>query len=100
MIVWCAVSANQVIGPYYPGHLIVNHESYLRLLNNLFLPMLPGLPPNTVSQQDGAPFHYGISVRQLFDEKLLASWIGRGVLYLGQHAPQILRLLASFCGDI
>lgn len=76
--VWCAMSANQVFGPYYFDSPIVTGESYKQLLTNYFLPMLPSLPPDAIFQQDGAPPHYSLEVRQLLDEKLPDSWIGRG----------------------
>ena len=74
---WAAMSVNKVIGPYYFDEPIVNAESYLHLLNNYFLPMLPSLPPGTLFQQDGAPPHYSREVRALLDEKLPDLWIGR-----------------------
>lgn len=75
--VWAAMSVNEIIGPYYFDEPIVNAESYLHLLNNYFLPMLPSLPPGTLFQQDGAPPHYSREVRALLDEKLPDLWIGR-----------------------
>lgn len=79
MTVWCAISIKQVIGPYYFAHSIVNEDGYLSSLNNVFFPLLPGLPPDTHFQQNGAPPHYRVAVRQVLDDKFPGSWIGRGV---------------------
>lgn len=76
--VWCAMSVNEVIGPYYFDEPNFNGASYLHLLNRFFLSMLPNLSQDTIFQQDGAPPHYSREVRDLLDEKLPDSWIGRG----------------------
>ena len=76
--VWCALAIDRVIGPYYFDERNVTGESYLNLLNNFFIPMLPDLPSNIIFQQDGAPPHYSRAVRELLDSELPNSWIGRG----------------------
>ena len=76
--VWCALSIDRVIGPYYFDDPIVTGDSYLHLLNNYFLPMLSELPANAIFQQDGAPPHYRRAVRGLLNEQMPYSWIGRG----------------------
>lgn len=43
--VWEAMSEKDVIEPYYVEEPVVNVESYLNLLNEYFLSMLPSVPP-------------------------------------------------------
>lgn len=45
------MSFKEVIGPYYSDEPKVNAESYLPLLNNYFLLMLPLLPLGTLFDQ-------------------------------------------------
>lgn len=57
--VWCALTIDHVICPFYFDKSIVNREreSQLSLLSTFFLPILPDLPSNINLQQDGAPSH-------------------------------------------
>lgn len=64
-------------GLYYFDSPLVTGESYKQLLTNYFLPVLPSLPPDAIFQKDGTPSHYSLEVRQLLNEKLLDSKIGR-----------------------
>ena len=75
--VWCALSTNQVVGLYYFDSSTVTGSSYLNMLNNYFLPMLPNLPNNVLFQQDGAPAHYDRRVAGVLNENLSSAWIGR-----------------------
>lgn len=76
--VWCPISINQVVGPYYSDKPIVDGCSYIRLLNKFFLPMTPSLPPGSSFQQDRASPHCRMIRRQLLDVKLSGLWIQRG----------------------
>ena len=69
VIVWAAMSHRGVIGPFFfDGN--VTGESYLAMLQNFLWPQLANLPD--VDQlhfmQDGAPPHFGLSVRKLLDD--------------------------------
>ena len=71
---------NQIIGPFFfEGH-IVNGDRYLEMLQNYFIPKLDNLEliEDTVFQQDGAPCHFALQVRQFLNEKFPNRWIGRG----------------------
>ncbi len=76
--VWCALWRNRVGGLYYFDTSIVTGSSYLNLLNNYFLPMLPNLPSNVLFQHDGVPPHYDGGVIRLLNENLPSAWAGRG----------------------
>ena len=43
-----------------------------------FIPKLADNPGDIKFQQDGAPPHYAVSVREYLDQKLGTRWIGRG----------------------
>ena len=81
--IWCAVSRNQVVGLYCFDSSTVTGSSYLNMLSNYFLPMLPNLLNNVSFQQDGAPPHYDRRVVRLLNENLSSAWIGRGVPLTG-----------------
>ena len=76
--VWCALGKDRIIGPFsFEGH-VVNRESYLEMLQNYFIPELTHLGPtgDTVFQQNGAPCHFALSVRQFLNESVSNRWIG------------------------
>ncbi|CAF1680033.1 unnamed protein product, partial [Adineta ricciae] len=65
--VWCAMSRTHLIGPFFFEGDTVNGEKYLSMLQNFFLP-----------EQDGAPPHFAVDVRQYLDHQFPQRWIGRG----------------------
>ena len=75
--VWCAISSNLVIGPYFFEEN-VNGKNYLDMLQNFFWPYIQskGLCPKIMFQQDGAPAHYSLIVRNWLDKRLPGRWIG------------------------
>ena len=78
VMVWCGVSKNEIIGPYFFGNETVTGESYKKLLRYYAFPKLRDYPDNTIFQQDGAPPHYAVPVRQYLDKKYPNKWMGRG----------------------
>lgn len=48
------MSVSQVLGQYYINRPIVIGERYKQVLTNISVPMSFSLPPDTISQQDGA----------------------------------------------
>ena len=58
----------------------VNQESYATMIKDWLIPELSRLNiKGTIwFQQDGAPAHYALSVRQLLNETFPSRWIGRG----------------------
>lgn len=78
--VWCAVSYNGIIGPYFfDGNL--NHNTYLEMLQNFLTDKLDELPLNyrmgMFFQQDGCPAHYAGTVRNWLISEFNEKWIGR-----------------------
>lgn len=75
VVVWCAISSNGIIGPYFhDGN--VNGQSYLHMLQNWFMPRFPE-EEGLIFQQDGAPPHYALTVRQWLNDTFPGAWIGR-----------------------
>ena len=79
VMIWAGVSADHLIGPYLFDKP-VNQESYATMIKDWLIPELSRLNiKDTIwFQQDGAPAHYALSVRQLLNETFPSRWIGRG----------------------
>lgn len=75
--VWCALKHNRVIGPFFFSEKTVRSGPYLDMLQNFFLPQVQG-QRNIIFQQDGAPPHWALAVRDWLDRKFPGRWIGRG----------------------
>ncbi|XP_066157702.1 uncharacterized protein [Euwallacea fornicatus] len=82
--VWAGIFGDHIIGPYFiPGNL--TDETYLQLLEDFAYPQLVDLVENNPDysenlltfQQDGAPPHYALAVRQFLNENFPSHWIGR-----------------------
>lgn len=84
--VWAGIVGNYVIGPFFINDNL-NRDNYLVLLQNNVVPRLANLYPDPANpqvpanmiwfQQDGAPPHYSINVRQYLDLRFPDRWIGR-----------------------
>lgn len=79
VMIWAAVSSRHIIGPYFFDHS-VNQNTYLRMLQDWFIPKLRELniENNCYFQQDGAPPHYSLLVRDYLNKTFGTRWIGRG----------------------
>ncbi len=78
VMVWCAMSKSGVIGPYFFENENVTGSTYKRMLRYFLFPKLQNYSENMIFQQDGAPPHYSLEVREYIDRKLPNQWIGRG----------------------
>lgn len=78
--VWCALSKNQLIGPFFFDEDTINGESYLAMLQSFFVPEVKRLKKvrSIIFQQDGAPPHFSRDVRQFLSQTFPDRWIGRG----------------------
>lgn len=77
--VWCGILGDSIIGPYfYDGTL--NGRRYLDFLCNNLPPMLENVSlnirENLFFQQDGAPAHNAIVVRQYLNDQFGNNWMG------------------------
>lgn len=79
VMVWCGIWGTRIIGPFFvKGNM--NSDVYLRMLQEEIVPSLlneDGEFPEFF-QQDGAPPHFGVSVRAWLDQQFPNRWIGRG----------------------
>lgn len=84
--VWAGIVRNRILGPFFFDGTL-NAAGYLDFLRFQLVPALALLFPNPVNpdipdetiwyQQDGAPPHYGIQVRNYLDFIFENRWIGR-----------------------
>lgn len=78
--VWCGIVDGQVIGPYFFDGTVTG-QSYLQLLQNVLPVLLENVPLNTRRrmwfQQDGAPPHFSLIVRNYLNVLFPRRWIGR-----------------------
>lgn len=84
--VWAGIVGDRVIGPIFFEENLTG-ERYLRFLQEDLTPSLAAIFPNAEDnaifddrlwfQQDGAPPHYAVVVRQYLDEAFPQRWIGR-----------------------
>ncbi|XP_076373017.1 uncharacterized protein LOC143257876 [Tachypleus tridentatus] len=74
-----ALNAHHGIGPYFFDGL-VNHTLHLNMLQQWFIPKLDELSirEEIWFQQDGAPAHYALTVRNYLSDTFPDKWICRG----------------------
>ena len=100
--VWAGIINNRILGPYFfEGNLTA--ARYLDFLRFELVPALavmfpneadPDIPTETLwFQQDGAPPHFGINVREYLDEIFAGRWIGRrGTIEWPPRSPDLTSL--------
>lgn len=76
--VWAGIWPRGIIGPFFFDGT-VTAQSYLHMLTHEVMPLLQQNQSfqQMIWQQDGAPAHYGLTVRQYLDEHFHGRWIGR-----------------------
>ena len=76
--VFCAMSKKAVSGPFFFERATVNGETYLDMLENWLMDKLSEKESGDfIFQQDKAPPHWSLRVRQFLNIKLPDRWIGR-----------------------
>ena len=78
--VWCAMSCNRFIGPFFFEGDTVDGRKYLSMLQEFFIPEVRKMNKmrSLIFQQDGAPPHFAVDVRHFLDKTFPGRWIGRG----------------------
>jgi hypothetical protein len=78
--VWCAMSCNRLIGPFFFEGDTVDGPKYLSMLQEFFIPEVRKLNKmrSLIFQQDGAPAHFAVDVRRFLDKTFPGRWTGRG----------------------
>jgi hypothetical protein len=76
--VWAGIIGTKIIGPFFIDN-ILNGENYLELLQSQIRPQIleNEITEEIWFQQDGAPPHYDIRVREFLDMTFPGHWIGR-----------------------
>ena len=77
--VWCALRRSRIIGPFFFQETTINGDIYLTMLKTFLIPELQrfNILDKTIFQQDGAPCHYSLAVRQFLNDTFQNKWIGR-----------------------
>ena len=68
-MVWCGISEEKVIGPYFFQDQHVNGENYRNILIQCAFPRLASIRANYMFHQDRALAHYSSRVREYLDNK-------------------------------
>ena len=68
---------DRVIGPFFFAEPTISAIVYLDMLEHYSVPQLEEFQPRVVFQQDGAPPHWGLVVRNFLDATFPNRWIGR-----------------------
>ena len=78
--VWLGMTQSKVCGPFFSAQATVRGPVYLDTLEQFLEPQLltDGILGTVVFQQDGAPCHYAVIVRDYLDRRFLVRWNGRG----------------------
>jgi hypothetical protein len=79
VMVWCGIWGDRIIGPFFFDNS-VNGHTYLELLMEKLWPQISQDPnlPEAMFQQDGAPGHFALTVRNWLNSHFPGKWIGRG----------------------
>jgi len=80
-MVWAGIWEEEIVGPYFFNTSNVTGETYLELLQTFLFEYLENIPvirrQNLLFQQDGAPPHFAICVRDYLNQSFPERWIGR-----------------------
>jgi len=101
--VWLGITQSKVYGLFFFAEATFKGPVYLDMLEQFLEPQLltDGILDTVVFQQDGAPFHYAIIVRDYLDRRFPGRWIGRGRTQSWAARSPDLRPLDFFaCGFI
>ena len=91
--VWCGIMCNQIIGPFFFHETSITANVFLDLLTEYVAPQLDDLQPTIIFQQDGAPPHWGLHVREFLNQTFPDRWIGRdGPIPWPPRSPDITPL--------
>jgi hypothetical protein len=81
--VWASIWSGDIVGPYFFDGTVTG-ESYLEMLREVVLPKLENIPlyDNTefIWQQDGAPPHYSLRIREFLNNSFPAGPGRRGTV--------------------
>ena len=82
--------SNRVIGSLFFHETTITADVYLGLLTEYVAPQLIDSQPTIIFQQDGAPPHWGLRIRQFLNETFSDRWIERdGPISWPPRSPDI-----------
>jgi hypothetical protein len=97
--VWCTLTKDRVIGPYFFAERNVTSHNYLDMLELFAVPQIDD--DNVIFQQDGAPGHYANIVMEFLDEIFPRRWIGKcGWKQWPPRSPDLTPLVFYFWGCV
>lgn len=102
--VWAGILNNHLIGPHFiDGNL--NGPKYEDFLRNILPTLLQEVPQENINnlyyQQDGAPAHFALRVRNYLDECFPERWIGRnGPVAWPPRSPDLTPLDFFLWGEV
>ena len=100
--VWCVMSLRGIIGPFFFEGTVTG-QVYLDMLRTSILPAIHTVFGNDrfYFQQDGAPPHFHLDVRDYLDENFPGQWIGRrGALDFPPRSPDLTPLYYYLWGTL
>lgn len=102
--VWAGILGDRILGPFFYGETL-NGERYLNFLRTQFLEYLEDIPLLQLGQlwmqQDGAPPHNSIPVRNFLNQHFQNQWIGnRGVVEWPARSPDLSPLDFFLWGNL
>ena len=84
---------DKTIGPFFFAEKSITAQIYLDLLTKYVSPQLEQYQPQVIFQQDDAPPHWGLQVRQFLNVAFPERWIGRdGPILWPLRSPNITPL--------
>jgi hypothetical protein len=87
---WCALTSDSVIGPFFFEEATVTGASYLNMLQNYAITRISQV---YFFQQDGAPPHFANTVKAFLDQQFPGKWIGRsGLIAWPPRSPALTPL--------
>jgi hypothetical protein len=96
--VWCGMMEDRIIGPFFFIEPTVIGNIYLDVLEQFAVPQLLPQQPNVIFQQDDAPPHWSLDVRDFLDKTFPQRRIGRdGPTRWQPRSPDVTLLIFS-CG--
>lgn len=106
--VWAGIFGNSIVGPFFlPANL--TGDMYLDLLENAIDPALTNIieedraynEQELIFQQDGAPPHFSLNVRNYLNDRFPGRWIGRrGAIEWPPRSPDLSPLDFFLWGHI
>ena len=92
---------DKIIGSFFFAEKSITAQIYLDLLTEYVSPQLEQYQPLVIFQQNSAPPHWGLAVRQFLNDTFPERWIGRdGTIPWPPHSPDITPLDFSLWGYV